>query len=345
MVNKARSYWLMQIGGWTLYAAVQIVAAIASAGTISTQRVIFLTYEAFFCFLLTHLFRTYMNNNRWLSWGMPRLIPRVLLAVWLLGVVMYFLRIPVSIPLGLFSQSVVFDPHNIFGLSLVYAFFFFLWSVFYFIYNYFERYNKSLKMEASIKQIELSNLKSQLNPHFIFNALNSIRALVDENPEKSKLAINQLASILRNSLVTEKKGLTKFGDELKVVRDYLGLESIRFEERLRIELEIDPNSRNFLVPPLMIQTLVENGVKHGISKLTEGGLIQLKTKVEKGKLNINIRNSGQYHINSNKRRGLGLVNTAQRLKLLYGNEAHFAISNENDNFVLTEITIPHLHTT
>jgi two-component system, LytTR family, sensor kinase len=345
MVNKARLYWLMQIGGWVLYAAVQIVVAIASVGTISAQRVIFLTYEAFFCFLLTHLFRTYMNNNRWLSWGMPRLIPRVLLAVWLLGVVMYFLRIPVSIPLGLFSQSVVFDPHNIFGLSLVYAFFFFLWSVFYFIYNYFERYNKSLKMEASIKQIELSNLKSQLNPHFIFNALNSIRALVDENPEKSKLAINQLASILRNSLVTEKKGLTKFGDELKVVRDYLGLESIRFEERLRIELEIDPNSKNFLVPPLMIQTLVENGVKHGISKLTEGGLIQLKTKVEKGKLNINIRNSGQYLVNSHKRRGLGLVNTAQRLKLLYGNEAHFAISNENDNFVLTEITIPHLHTT
>ncbi|MBK7650666.1 MAG: hypothetical protein IPJ20_07875 [Flammeovirgaceae bacterium] len=95
----------------------------------------------------------------------------------------------------------------------------------------------------------------------------------------------------------------------------------------------------------MIQTLVENGVKHGISKLTEGGLIQLKTKVEKGKLNINIRNSGQYQVNSHKRRGLGLVNTAQRLKLLYGNEAHFAISNENDNFVLTEITIPHLHTT
>ena len=345
MVNKTRLYWLMQIGGWALYAAVQIGVAVVSVGTISTQRVIFLTYEAFFCFILTHLFRTYMNNNRWLSWGMPRLIPRVLLAVWLLGVVMYFLRIPVSLPLGLFSQSVVFDPKNILGLSLVYAFFFFLWSVFYFIYNYFKRYNKSLKMEASIKQIELSNLKSQLNPHFIFNALNSIRALVDENPEKSKQAINQLANILRNSLVTEKKGLTKFGDELKVVRDYLGLESIRFEERLKIELEIDPNSKNFLVPPLMIQTLVENGVKHGISKLTEGGLIQLKTKVENGKLNINIRNSGQYHLNGHKRRGLGLINTTQRLKLLYGNEARFAISNENDNFVLTEITIPHLHTT
>ncbi len=345
MVNKARLYWLLQIGGWTLYAVVQIAGAIVLGnGTISNQRIIFLSYEAFFCFLITHWFRTYINNNRWLSWSMSRLIPRLLVAVWLLGVVMYFLRIPVSLPLGLFNKSIILDPKNILGLSSVYAFFFFLWSVFYFIYNYFERYNKSLKLEASAKEIELSNLKSQLNPHFIFNALNSIRALVDENPEKSKQAINQLSNILRNSLVTEKKGLTKFGDELKVVRDYLGLESIRFEERLRTEFDIDPASKNFLVPPLMIQTLVENGVKHGISKLTEGGIVHLQTKVEKGKLKILIRNSGHYHVNGHKKRaGLGLVNTSQRLKLLYGSEAHFAINNEKDYFVLTEIIIPHLH--
>jgi len=347
MVNKTRLYWSMQVGGWALYAGVQIVAALASVnGALSAERVIFISYEAFFCFLLTHGFRTYMNDKRWLAMVMPRLIPRVIATVLLLGVVMYFLRIPVSIPLGLYNWNVALDPANILGQSVYYAILFFLWSVFYFLYNYFERYNKSLKLEASIKEIELSNLKSQLNPHFIFNALNSIRALVDENPEKSKQAINQLSNILRNSLVTEKKGLTKFGDELKVVRDYLGLESIRFEERLRTEFDIDPASKNFLVPPLMIQTLVENGVKHGISKLTEGGLIQLTTKVENDKLNILIRNSGHYHVNGHKRRGgLGLVNTSQRLKLLYGSEAHFAISNENDSFVLTEIIIPHLHKT
>lgn len=346
MVNKTRLYWSLQVGGWVLYAVVQIVAALASVnGAISNERIIFLSYEAFFCFLITHGFRTYMNNQRWLALGMPRLIPRVLLSVFLLGIIMYFLRIPVSVPLGLFSTAVVFDPMNILGLSFFYAILFFLWSVFYFIYNYFERYNKSLKLEASVKEIELNNLKSQLNPHFIFNALNSIRALVDENPQKSKQAINQLANILRNSLVTEKKGLTKFGDELKVVHDYLGLESIRFEERLKMEFDIDPASKNFLVPPLMIQTLVENGVKHGISKLTEGGLIQLQTRVVNGKLNIRIRNSGHYVNGHKKRSGLGLVNTSQRLKLLYGNEARFAITNESDNFVLTEITIPHLHTT
>jgi LytS/YehU family sensor histidine kinase len=215
----------------------------------------------------------------------------------------------------------------------------------YFVYNYFERYNTSLKLEASVKEIELNNLKSQLNPHFIFNALNSIRALVDENPVKSKQAINQLSNILRNSLTTTKKGLTSFNDEMKVVEDYLGLESIRFEERLKVKLDIDPESSQFLVPPLMIQTLVENGIKHGISKLTEGGIIEILTKVENDHLKIQIRNSGKFYLNrdSKKQTGLGLENTRQRLKLIYGGEATFRIITEMDNFVLTEIVVPHLY--
>jgi LytS/YehU family sensor histidine kinase len=247
------------------------------------------------------------------------------------------------VPLGLFSYKVAFDVSNILGLTFIYALIFFLWSVLYFIYNYFERFNTSLKLEAAIKEIELNNLKSQLNPHFIFNALNSIRALVDENPLKSKQAINQLSNILRNSLTADKRGLTRFEDELKIVRDYVGLETIRFEERLKTEFEIDPDSREFLVPPLMIQTLVENGIKHGISKLTAGGIIQMKTLVKNDRLTITIRNSGNY-VNGSKRNtgGLGLENTRQRLKLIYGNKASFRILTENDTFVLTEIEIPHL---
>jgi two-component system LytT family sensor kinase len=191
-------------------------------------------------------------------------------------------------------------------------------------------------------EIELNNLKNQLNPHFIFNALNSIRALVDENPNKSKQAINQLSNILRNSLTFEKKGLTKFEDEMKIVKDYLGLESIRFEERLKTELDIHPDSNNFLVPPFMIQTLVENGIKHGISKLTQGGVIQVKTLADKNRLKIQIRNSGQLvnGIRRGRGAGTGIANTKHRLKLLYGEEASFRIVNENNNFVLTEIHIP-----
>lgn len=344
-MKKHRLYWSLQIGGWLLYAIIQIVSSIIASGSVSERRVIFLLYEAFICLLVTHLFRVMLKIRKWLNISVPQLLTRVLVSIFVLSIVVYFLRMPMSLLLGLFDKRVAFDPDRIGGLTSVYAVIFFLWLVLYFTYHYFDEYNKALKYEASMIEIELKNLKSQLNPHFIFNALNSIRALVDENPSKSKQAINQLSNILRNSLATDKKGLTKFDDELKIVKDYLGLESIRFEERLKTEFDIDPASQNFLVPPLMIQTLVENGIKHGISRLTQGGLIQMKTNVEGRKLRIRIRNSGQL-INGTRRseRGLGLKNTMQRLKLIYGDDASFRIVNENDNFVLTEIIIPQNYT-
>lgn len=347
MVNKTRLYWTLQIGGWAAYAAIQIITyVLASGSAMSITRPLSFIFEALLCLLVTHYYRNYINERGWLSMSLARLIPNVLAAVLLMGIVTYFLRIPFSIALGLFIPGNAFNLGKMASGIFVYTFFFFLWSVLHFIYNYFEKYSRSLQLEASVKEIELSNLKSQLNPHFIFNALNSIRALVDENPAKAKQAINQLSSILRNSLVTEKRGLTSFDEELKLVRDYLGLESIRFEERLKTEFDLDPESKDFMVPPLMIQTLVENGIKHGISKLTEGGVVQIITKVDGDHLKIHIRNSGKFVVNGHKKDtggGLGLENTKQRLKLIYGDEASFRILTEKDNFVLTEIVIPHLY--
>jgi two-component system LytT family sensor kinase len=347
MVNKTRLYWTLQIGGWGVYAAIQILTMLLASGSeIRIQRLFFFVFEAMLCLIVTHSYRNYINKRKWLSMGLARLIPNILASSILMGILIYFLRIPFSMILGTFVPSNAFDPEKMVTGILYYTFFVFLWSVLHFMYNYFERYNKSLQLEASVKEIELSNLKSQLNPHFIFNALNSIRALVDENPAKAKQAINQLSSILRNSLVTEKRGLTSFDEELKLVRDYLGLESIRFEERLKTEFDLDPESKDFMVPPLMIQTLVENGIKHGISKLTEGGVVQIKTKVDGDHLKIHIRNSGKFVVNGHKKDtggGLGLENTKQRLKLIYGDEASFRILTEKDNFVLTEIIIPHLY--
>jgi LytS/YehU family sensor histidine kinase len=256
----------------------------------------------------------------------------------LLAAVMYFLRIPGSILLDMFLPEVIFSAGNIVGLSSVYVFIFFMWSVLYFVYNYFERYNNSLKLEASLKEIELNNLKSQLNPHFIFNALNSIRALVDENPGKSKQAITQLSGMLRSSLTSGREKLTPLKEEIRLVQDYLGLEMIRFEERLRPHYDIDPATENLMVPPLMIQTLVENGIKHGISKLTHGGSIEIGSKILNSDLRIWIRNTGSFKENE-KNSGTGLANTRQRLMLLYGDRANLTILEEG-NFVLTEIIIP-----
>jgi hypothetical protein len=331
----------LQTGGWLLYAVIQIVGSIVASVGNSSQSVIFLFFESLLCLLVTHFFRILFHPSKWLKIGLAAMITRVLIMAFVLGVIVYFLRMPISYMLGIFDRGVAMDPGNMVGFSFYYTVIFFLWFVLYFTYHYFDQYNKSLKYEASMVQIELNNLKSQLNPHFIFNALNSIRALVDENPGKSKQAINQLSTILRSSLASDKKGLTRFDDELKIVKDYLGLEIIRFEERLQTEFDIHPDSNKFFVPPLMIQTLVENGIKHGISKLTAGGIIQMKTLVDNNRLKIHIRNSGHLMNGENSSKdGLGLKNTVQRLKLIYGDDASFRIVNENDNFVLTEIIIP-----
>lgn len=344
MVNKQRLYWIFQIGGWLLYAVIQVVSFLSSdlaAGPVSFQRILFLFYEAALCFTVTHGFRIIFTTGEWIRLSIMKLILNVILGVFTMSLAVYLLRIPGSWLLGLISSGDIFTLERFLGLIVVYNVIFFIWFVLYFTYHFFDEYNKAIKYEASRIEIELNNLKSQLNPHFIFNALNSIRALVDENPKKAKESINQLSNILRNSLVADKKGLTRFEDELKMVRDYLGLESIRFEERLITEFEIHPESYTYYVPPLMVQTLVENGIKHGISKLTKGGLIQIKTYVDSGKLKIHIRNSGTLRNQDRKSgTGLGIKNTIKRLKLLYGNHASFRIHNETGDFVLTEIIIP-----
>jgi sensor histidine kinase YesM len=348
-VNKQRLYWTLQVGGWSIYAILQISFFIFSNESISGRRFFFFILESGIGLFLTHLFRyLIVYQFKWMSLPLPKLIPRVLFLLSLLAITAYFFQQVAIIVSGrTFSLEQALQTDQIILGWSFFAIVFFIWTLFYFTYYFVEQYNKSIKYEASRIEIELSNLKSQLNPHFIFNALNSIRALVDENPKKSKQAINYLSNILRNSLAVDRIGLTNFEDELKIVKDYLSLESIRFEERLKTEFDIHPDSNQFLVPPLMIQTLVENGIKHGISKLTEGGTITLQTIVEDATLIIRIRNSGQYqayHVNGIKRKGgLGLKNTAQRLKLLYGENASFKIENESDTFVLTEIIIPQSH--
>ncbi len=189
-------------------------------------------------------------------------------------------------------------------------------------------------------EVELSNLKAQLNPHFIFNALNSIRALVDEDPLKSKESITQLSHILRNSLLTDRKKLIPFSEELKTVMDYLSLESIRYEERLKTKIDIDKNSGKFMVPPLMLQTLVENGIKHGISNLKEGGEISISSKMFGKHLQLQIRNSGQLSNSFSEGKGFGIDNTRKRLNLIFGDSASFEIKNDTNKTVICTLNIP-----
>ena len=126
-----------------------------------------------------------------------------------------------------------------------------------------------------------------------------------------------------------------------MVKDYLALETIRYEERLKTKFDIDNHSLHYLIPPLMIQTLVENGIKHGISTLRNGGMIEVHSKVEDDRLLIQIRNAGQYADGQPAAgTGFGISNTMKRLELIYGDQASFRIANENKKTVLTEVVLP-----
>lgn len=297
------------------------------------------SYQIAYYILTTHLYRSLIIQWGWLNLRLGHLIPRLLITTLILSILNYGYLVAVE----RFSDK--YEGANFTVLSILinlggYWAIYFLWTIFYFAFHYVERYNKSLKAETAAREVELNNLKSQLNPHFIFNALNSIRALIDENPKKSKEAITQLSHILRNSLVSDRKRLITFNEELKTVMDYLALETIRYEERLHTRFEIDEQSGNFLIPPLMIQTLVENGIKHGIGNLTNGGEVSITTHVKDKRLDVQIRNSGQLNKNMALSSGFGLENTRKRLVLVYGDQASFEIRNENDHTVLTRITMP-----
>jgi len=175
----------------------------------------------------------------------------------------------------------------------------------------------------------------------MFNALNSIRALIEEDPSSAKIAVTKLSNILRYSLRIEKSETVTLEDEMQTVVDYLDLEKIRFEERLNYDIKTDSKAAKTEIPPMMVQTLVENGIKHGISKRTKGGNISVNSFIEDSKLHILISNTGHLSEEDLKNAtGFGIQNTRHRLSLLYGEFGSFNIQNTTKTEVLAEVIIP-----
>jgi len=228
-----------------------------------------------------------------------------------------------------------------------------LWFLIYIVYHYFDKNRRDqldrLKLESTVKELELKTIKSHINPHFIFNSLNSIRALVDENPERARTAITELSNILRSSMKAEKSETVSLQRELDIVKDYLALEHMRFEERLNVEMDIAPGTLGQQVPPMMLQTLVENSIKHGISKLVDGGVVRIAAAVKGNTLELLVQNTGQLNgnftgTNGSKifgdGQGFGIKSTQDRLNLMYQGKAHFEIKNMNNNMVESKVTMP-----
>ena len=358
---KARLYVLSQLGGWGFFLSLQIIFSLlfGDQGKRRDPVEVMVARNAMVValgLLMTHGMRLLFRRWGWKQLGWKALFPRLLAtaavvsACWSLvgfGYSYGVLREPWPTK---YSPALIIAVSWINGAMLLIG-----WQCIYFFYHLFDRFNRSeierLRLMTSAKESELRALKSQVNPHFIFNSLNSLRALIDEDPARARLAVTQLANLLRYSLQSSQLETVPFEDELRVVNDYLALEQVRHEERLRLRLDIAPETLALPVPPMLLQTLVENAVKYGISQRPEGGEIAIIARSEPGLLRLQVTNPGELPSISATvpnalaaRRaastGLGLHNAAERLRLLFGERATLQLRAASPSLVVAEAVIP-----
>mgnify|MGYP001792578100 FL=1 len=220
LFNKKRLYWIAQLSSWSLYITVAgIFNYLSSQRPLGMRIMVGLGIAWITGVGLSHLYREGIIRLGWMRLSIFQLIPRLLPAIVVLGLLfqlVYFITTAF-----LLKGAVVFDLRENLENTLGWSTILFMWSLLYFLFHFFENYRKeeikNLTWEANKNEFELNKLKSQLNPHFIFNSMNSIRALVDEEPQKAKKSITQLANILRNTLLMGKKKVIPFDEELSQI--------------------------------------------------------------------------------------------------------------------------------
>lgn len=207
------------------------------------------------------------------------------------------------------------------------------------IYHQLKTVNlKQIQLENNLKESQLNTLKGQINPHFMFNSLNNIRGLILEDVDKARVMLTSLSETLRYSLTKSDSNSIALEDELEMIDNYVAISKIQFEDRLTFIKKIDDVCLNIKIPPMIIQMLVENAIKHGISNIKEGGTVCLSTHIKDNQLQIIVSNTG--HLSQNKNgTQLGVQNIKRRLNLLYGETSTFNLE-EQDNAVVATIKIP-----
>jgi len=339
-----RYYWLAQITGWCSYSGLLVLSVYSSnpdrlSGGFFFNILILILSGIF----TTHVQRLFFIKAGWLELKLPALIPRLLFVSFISSIAIAAIDYGTDYLTNLdgkqeeairISALVV----NVFAVLVLVLF----WNAIYFTYHFFQKSRKqevsNLELVASNKESELRNLRSQLNPHFLFNSLNSIRALIDLEPAKAKIAITSLSNLLRESLMLGKENLVPLSAEMSIAKNYLDLEKMRFEERLKVEWYLDESLMHFEIPPFSLQMMIENAIKHGISHLKDGGKVVISTFRGEDGVIIEVKNSGS--LRTVKDLGVGIKNVEKRLRLQFGDDANFTLK-EKDNEVVAQINFKH----
>lgn len=331
-----RAYYASHLAGWTLYGLLQYwlsprgfpvaIGAVAWCGT---------------GLVGTHLLASYADHRRWRT--IPQLVVPFAVGTLLLAGAMNAARAAVG---TLWFHEPFRPTYGWVGMAhymqsvLVIS----VWCAVVLTANEVNR-RRSAEMEALrlaliAQTSQFRALRSQLNPHFLFNCLNSLRELIDEDRNRAKQVIDLLSALLRYTLRADRVETVSVKEELGAVEDYLALEKVRFEERLRTRFDIDPQSLEIKLPPMLLQTLAENGVKHGIARLPAGGELAVLTEMLEGNLRVEVTNTGELSDATEGSSAVGLDNARERLRLMYGDGASLTLAADGECKVRAEVVIP-----
>jgi sensor histidine kinase YesM len=267
--------------------------------------------------LLTHSIGAIITTTIWLSAG-------------------YFLMVSLF---GVNAGYPAFLYSTIAWRVLIGILFYSLFVSFYYMIIYYtgfhEREIKETELKSLVTEAELRSLKFQINPHFIFNSLNSMSALTEIDPARAKQMIIKLADFLRFILRTNELERNKLSEELKNIRLYLDIERIRFEDKFDYDEEIHEDSGNIEIPSMILQPLFENAIKHAVYETLDKVSLRLNCEVQKEFLKIIVRNNFDETAKTKKGAGVGLKNIQERLKLIYHQDNLFYIKKENGIFEVT----------
>ncbi|MFK8006820.1 MAG: sensor histidine kinase [Saprospiraceae bacterium] len=336
-----RNFWIAQIIGWGLFMLSNLLVQISAGFPIDMLLYNSIT-PLIIGFIITASYRHYIKRVNWKTWSFGKIVGMILFSTFFLSFA--FMLILFAIFLYVFKVEGMTFP-SFLGNMVIFSLVLLVWNMIYFFIQFFNNWNQAeiekWKMVAEMKDAQLGSLKSQINPHFVFNTLNNIRSLILEDKEKAREMLLNFSDLFRYALKNTDHSKVKLKEELNIVNQYLELLSIQYEDKLQYKINVDAGLAAAELPPMMLQLLVENAVKHGISQFKEGGSILVDIDQGNGFLNINVKNTGNLKMSSKlgDKLGVGLENIRKRLDLIYNGKANLKISEVNE-FVLASIKIP-----
>ena len=353
--NSQRVYWIFQLTGWGVITLGRFIGGVTVLELAWPRLLLELLLVNALGLALSHWLHDFVRRKGWRTLPIRKLAWRILVVSFVCGA-----------PIGIVTQftylSALHDPELFlreyapalqfrlalplaFALEIVnWALVFVLWLTIYFtviaVREHRSAQFKQSELARALQLAELRLLKSQLNPHFLFNALNTVRSLIADNPARAQDAVTRLAKTLRYTLRSPQDELVTLSQELEIVADYLELESMRFEDRLRIEHHVPDHAGGVQIPVMLLQTLVENAIKHGIAELPAGGLLRISAAVRNVTLTLEVENPRPPAPTRAAQEGVGLRNARDRLRLLFGERAGLELDLSKPGVATARLRIP-----